>query len=66
MFLRETIEHYPDTALLESTWAYFFRNPSPVLRTARLCDRLLRPGNHKPFSKYNVTRKLHDMLANRA
>lgn len=60
--LRETIEHYPDKKLLESVYLYQFRHPNPVMRTARLLDRTLRPSRKKFFSKYNVARRLHEML----
>ena len=62
--LKETIKYYPDRTLLESVYQYQFCHPNPIFRAARLFDRLLRPSRRKFFSKYNVARRLHDMLAN--
>lgn len=62
VFMEETVAHYPDRRLLASAHRYFFRNPNPILRMARFFDRTIKPGSWKPFSKYNVTRKLHDLL----
>ena len=61
--LRETIAHYPDKALLESVYAFQFRHPNPVMRAARILDRTIRPSRRKFFSKYNVARRLHELLA---
>lgn len=61
--LKETIAHYPDKKLLRSAYEFQFHNPNPVIRAARVLDRALRPDRRKFFSKYNVARRLSEMLA---
>ena len=61
-FMRETAESYPDRSLLEYTHAFAFRNPNLLLRLARWLDRKLKPGARKPFSKYNVARRVREYL----
>lgn len=60
-FMRETVELYPDKSLLDYTYTFAFRNPNPVLRTARWLDRVVKTGARKPFSKYKVALKLHEL-----
>jgi hypothetical protein len=60
-FIRETLEHYPDPALLEYTYEFAFRNRNPVLQAARWIDRKTKSRARKPFSKYNVALRLHEM-----
>jgi len=62
LFMKETVEHYPDKNLLDYTYVFAFKNPNPVLRAARWLDRKLKAGASKPFSKYNVALKLHDLM----
>ena len=62
LFLEETLRHYPGTALLEHTHRLMFSHPNPVLRLARRLDFKYRQRARKPFSKYNVARRLHRML----
>jgi hypothetical protein len=52
--LDELVEHYPDKALLLSTWETAFRNPNPLLRAGRALDRRIKPAHRKRYSKYNV------------
>jgi hypothetical protein len=61
-FLAETVRGYPGRDLLEHTHAFAFANPNPVLRIARLLDRVIKPRARKPFSKYNVARRLRAEL----
>ena len=60
--MKETIAHYPDKKMLASAYDFQFKNPNPVMRMARRLDRILRPGRRKFFSKYNVARRLSEML----
>ena len=62
IFMKETIAHYPDKKLLRSAYDFQFHSPNPVMRMARCLDRIVRPGRRKFFSKYNVARRLRDML----
>ncbi len=55
-------EHYPDKVLLLAAWETAFRNRNLFLRLARALDRVLKPGNRKRFSKYNVARDLRRRL----
>ena len=64
-FLEQTIDHYPGTELLQNTYQLMFVHPNPVVRLARLMDRKFSAGAAKPFSKYNVARRLKNMLDNR-
>ncbi len=61
IFMKETVDHYPDRELLESVYDYAFRHPNPFLRFGRFMDRVVKPRARKPFSKYNVALKLHTM-----
>jgi hypothetical protein len=61
-FMKLTVEGYSDTNLLEHTYTVAFQNPNPLLRTARMLDRKLKPRAGKPFSKYNTARKLRLLL----
>ena len=61
-FMAETIRSYPDRDLLRYTHAFAFANPNPVLRLARAIDRRIKPGARKPYSKYNVARRLELLL----
>jgi hypothetical protein len=61
IFLKETLDHYPDRKLLESVYDYAFHHPNPFLRFGRFMDRVVKPRARKPFSKYNVALKLHTM-----
>jgi tRNA A-37 threonylcarbamoyl transferase component Bud32 len=60
-FIKETLDHYPDRALLESVYDFSFHHPNPLLRFGRSMDRIVKPRARKPFSKYNVALKLHTM-----
>jgi len=64
-FLEQTIDHYPGTELLQNTYQLMFVHPNPVVRLARLMDRTFSAAAAKPFSKYNVARRLKNMLDNR-
>lgn len=57
-FMEETVRNYPDHDLLRYTHAFAFANPNPILRLARAIDRKIKPRAQKPFSKYNVARRL--------
>jgi len=61
-FMAETVRHYPDRELLRYTHAFAFANPNPILRLARAIDRRIKPRAQKPFSKYNVARRLEQLL----
>ncbi len=61
-FMVETVRHYPDRELLRHTHAFAFANPNPVLRLARAIDYRIKPRAQKPFSKYNVARRLAQAL----
>ncbi|MSP15105.1 MAG: hypothetical protein EXR73_00595 [Myxococcales bacterium] len=63
MFMAETVRHYPDHDLLRYTHAFAFANPNPILRLARAIDRRIKSRAQKPFSKYNVARRLDQALA---
>ncbi len=65
VFMEETVRHYPDHDLLRYTHAFAFANPNLVLRLARAIDRRIKPRAQKPFSKYNVARRLAHALAGR-
>lgn len=62
VFLEETLQHYPETELLADTHQLMFAHPNPVLRLARRVDYAIHSRAKKPFSKYNVARRLHRML----
>ncbi|MBL8844110.1 MAG: hypothetical protein JNL90_21475 [Planctomycetes bacterium] len=64
-FMEETVRHYPDHDLLRYTHAFAFANPNPILRLARAIDRRIKPRAQKPFSKYNVARRLEHALDGR-
>ena len=63
VFIKETIDHYPDTELLQNTYRIMFAHPSPIHRMARILDRRFSSGAKKTFSKHNVARQLNEMLA---
>jgi len=63
VFLKETIDHYPDTELLKNTHRIMFAHPNPFIRMARIVDRRFYPNAKKPFSKHNVARQLKKMLS---
>lgn len=65
VFLRETIDHYPDVELLKNTHRIMFSHPNLMIRCARIIDRRLYPSAAKPFSKHNVARQLKKMLEGR-
>jgi hypothetical protein len=62
IFMKETALHFPDRKLLRSAYEFQFEHPNPLLRMGRLLDRLLRLKNRKYFSKYNVARRLRDII----
>lgn len=62
LFLQETVQHYPDPALLRSVYKFQFCHPNPLIRTLRVLDRTLRPGKRKFFSKYHVARRLQNII----
>jgi len=62
LFLQETLQHYAGIDLLEHTHRLMFSHPHPILRLARRFDYRFRARARKPFSKYHVARRLHDML----
>ena len=64
VFLSETIDHYPDTELLQNTYRIMFKHPNLIIRLARVMDRKLNSKAAKPFSKHNVARRLKKMLDN--
>lgn len=64
-FMAETVRTYPDHDLLRYTHAFAFANPNPILRLARAIDRKIKPRAQKPFSKYNVARRLEHALDGR-
>ncbi len=61
IFMKETIDHYPDREILESIYYFSFQHPNPFLRFGRFMDRVIKPRARKKFSKYNVALKLHTM-----
>ena len=61
-FLKETIERYPDKALLQNTYRIMFKHPNFIIRWARIIDRKFNSKAAKPFSKHNVARRLIKML----
>ena len=61
IFMKETLDHYPDRELLESIYDFAFHHPNPFLRFGRFMDRVIKPRARKKFSKYNVALKLHTM-----
>ncbi len=63
VFLKETIDHYPDGELLENAHRIMFDHPNLMIRCARAIDRRLYPRAAKPFSKHNVAQQLKKMLA---
>ncbi|MBW2408184.1 MAG: hypothetical protein JRF72_00190 [Deltaproteobacteria bacterium] len=65
VFLKETIEHYEGTELLQHAYQVMFAHANHLIRLARYIDRKFSSRAAKPFSKYNVARKLKDMLDNR-
>ena len=62
VFLKETIDHYPESELLMNTYRIMFDHPNLVIRCARAIDRKFYPSAAKPFSKHNVARQLKKML----
>ena len=62
IFLEETVRHFPDKKLLRSAYEFQFDHPNPVMRAGRFLDRKLRLKNRKYFSKYNVARRLRDII----
>ena len=62
VFMKETVLHFPDRKLLRSAYEFQFEHANPFMRLARLLDRTLRLKNRKYFSKYNVARRLRDMI----
>jgi hypothetical protein len=61
--MKVTVEQYPDRDLLAHTYTFAFRNPNPLIYTARMLDRKIKPRAAKPFSKYNTAQKLHMLLS---
>ena len=62
VFLKETINHYPDAELVHNTHRIMFAHPNLIIRCARAINRKLYPRAAKPFSKYNVALQLKKML----
>lgn len=62
VFLAQTIAHYPSPALLRAAHRVMFAHPNPVIRRARALERRFSPRAAKPFSKYNVARRLKNLL----
>ncbi len=61
-FLEETVRHYPSREYLEQAYTFAFRNPNRVVRAFRWLDRTIKARAGKPFSKYNVARRLRKAL----
>lgn len=61
IFLEDTLRHYAGTDLLERTHQLMFSHPNPVVRLARRLDFKYRKRAQKPFSKYNVARRIISM-----
>lgn len=61
--LEETVTHYPDRDRLVRAHEYFLAHPNPIHRFGRALDRNLRKRAKKPTSKYNVARRLKELLA---
>jgi hypothetical protein len=61
-FLALTVENYPSRDMLDYTYEFAFRNSNLFLRLGRWLDRQVKPRAKKPFAKYMVARKLHDIL----
>ena len=55
----ELVEHYPDKALLMSTYEWGFAHPSVAWRVLRKIDFAIKPANKKKYSKYNVALPLY-------
>jgi hypothetical protein len=62
VFIKATVETYPDRDLLDYAYTVTFRNSNPLLRAARWLDWKISPKAKKPFSKYNAALKLHQLL----
>jgi hypothetical protein len=62
LFLEATLAAYPDRDLLQHAHTVIFRNPNPLVRTARMLDWKFSAKANKPCSKYNTALKLHRLL----
>jgi hypothetical protein len=62
VFLKETIDYYPNRELLNNTHRIMFAHPNLMIRWARVINRKFYPRAAKPFSKHNVARQLKKML----
>jgi len=62
VFLEETVAHYPETRFLRNTYQVMFQHPNRLTRLARKVDRKTDPRAAKPHSKYNVARRLRNLL----
>lgn len=62
----ELVEHYPDPALLMSTWTWAFHDPRPFTRLVRRLDYALKPKNRKKHSKYEVALDIKRRLDERS
>ncbi len=58
----ELVEHYPDKALLMTTWEWGFHHSSLFTRFIRKLDYALKPKNRKKHSKYDVALELKRRL----
>ncbi|MGD8521287.1 MAG: hypothetical protein PVF56_09105 [Desulfobacterales bacterium] len=62
VFLKETIDCYPNRELLINTHRIMFAHPNLMIRWARVINRKFYPRAAKPFSKHNVAQQLKKML----
>lgn len=61
-FMALTVANYPDREMLDYTYEFAFHNSNLFLRAGRWLDRQVKPRARKPFAKYTVARKLHEIL----
>jgi len=62
----ELIEHYPDKALLMSTYDWAFNDPHPLWKLIRNIDYAAKPKNKKKHSKYEVALDIKRRLDERS
>lgn len=62
IFLKETVEHYPDRTLLEHGYRWACENSNPLRRTVIELLQLAKAKKSKPFSTYKSARRLGEIL----
>ncbi|MFO7536022.1 MAG: hypothetical protein R6X19_10155 [Kiritimatiellia bacterium] len=63
LFLKETLERYPDRNYLELIYPYMFKNRKPLHRLGRWIDFNFKAKSRKPDSKYQLALLIRDYLA---